>query len=123
MLVEMVIIDRILAKPRRERAERISNRLVELAEERKKRQEEERLFYSSPEWRQIRTRVMKKYGKVCSECGLWIKNNLDVTVDHIQPRSKYPELALNIENLRVLCRSCNSQKGDRDSEIYANEQD
>ena len=60
--------------------------------------------------------------KVCSECGLHIKNFLDVTVDHIQPRSKYPELALDIENLCVLCRRCNSQKGDRDSEIYANEQ-
>lgn len=104
------------------RSKRVQFRTNQLALERQERIEERKQFYSSPEWRQVRTQVIKKYGKVCSECGLRIKNNLDVTVDHIQPRSKYPALALNIENLRVLCRSCNSQKGDRNSEIFANVQ-
>ena len=99
-------------------SKRVKSRTYQLALERQERIEERNQFYSSPEWRQVRTQVIKEHGSICSECGIKIKNRLDVTVDHIQPRSKYPELALNIENLRVLCRSCNSQKGDRDSEIY-----
>ena len=111
-----VIIDRILAKPRKERAERIRLRVVELAEERKRRIEEAAQFYSSPEWNMIRKQVIQEKGRVCAECGRRIKQNDDITVDHIKPRSKFPDLALNIENLRVLCRSCNSKKGDREFE-------
>ncbi len=32
-------------------------------------------------------------------------------VDHIKPRSKYPDLALDINNLQILCESCNLGKG------------
>ena len=31
-------------------------------------------------------------------------------VDHIKPRSKYPELALDPNNLQVLCKDCNLGK-------------
>lgn len=31
-------------------------------------------------------------------------------VDHIKPRSKYPELELEISNLQVLCEDCNLGK-------------
>ena len=97
----------------------VKSRTNELALERKERLDETRQFYSSPEWNLIRKQVIKAKGRVCSECGNPIANSYDVTVDHIRPRSKYPELALDKDNLRVLCRSCNSSKGDRDSEISA----
>ena len=48
--------------------------------------------------------------------GIAFRKDSDITVDHIKPRSKYPELALEIENLRVLCRSCNSKKGGKEFE-------
>jgi 5-methylcytosine-specific restriction endonuclease McrA len=32
-------------------------------------------------------------------------------VDHKKPRSKFPELAMSIENLLLPCRRCNSSKG------------
>lgn len=35
----------------------------------------------------------------------------NLTVDHILPVSDYPELTYSTENCRVLCRSCNSQRG------------
>jgi hypothetical protein len=35
-------------------------------------------------------------------------------VDHVKPRSKYPELALDLDNLQILCAACNTRKGDRD---------
>jgi 5-methylcytosine-specific restriction endonuclease McrA len=38
-------------------------------------------------------------------------NNKDLTVDHIIPLSDAPYLRLEISNLRVLCRSHNSRKG------------
>ncbi len=91
--------------------------VIKLAEERKKRLDESRQFYSSPEWQQVRKEVIREYGVVCPECGIHIENSIDVTVDHIRPRSKYPHLALEKQNLRVLCRSCNSSKGAGDSEI------
>ena len=112
------IVDLVLAKPRKERAERIRLKIVELAEERKRKIEEAEQFYSSPEWNIIRKQVIKQKGRVCAECGRRIIRNNDITVDHIKPRSKYPDLTLKIENLRVLCRSCNSKKGNREFEEY-----
>jgi 5-methylcytosine-specific restriction endonuclease McrA len=34
-------------------------------------------------------------------------------VDHIKSRKKYPELALDINNLQVLCSACNHGKGNK----------
>lgn len=107
-------IEHDLAPLRKERQDGIALRTRELAEERQKRYEEEQLFYSSPEWSRLRDLVIKEEGRVCVECQRDIKEDIDVTVDHIRPRSKYPDLALKRENLRVLCRQCNSRKKDRE---------
>lgn len=34
-------------------------------------------------------------------------------IDHIQPISKFPELAIEIKNLRLLCPNCNVKKGNK----------
>jgi len=47
---------------------------------------------------------------MCQECGRRIRNDYDLTVDHIKPRSKFPEFSLDNSNLQVLCRRCNSAK-------------
>lgn len=112
------VVDWILSKPRKERAERIRLKTVELAEDRKRRIEETEQFNSSPEWNMRRSQVIERDGRVCAECGQRIRKSSDITVDHIKPRSKYPELSLEMENLRVLCRSCNSKKGDREYEEF-----
>lgn len=110
-LVLMHAIDLLLAKPRKERAGQITARVIELAEARRKVIEEALRFYSSLEWAVIRRQVIEEEGRICAECGKRIKNDFDITVDHKLPRSKYPALALDRENLRVLCRTCNSKKG------------
>ena len=74
-------------------------------------------FYSSSEWIHIRDEYLKKQPKEsgyyqCSYCKEYILND-DVTVDHVKPRSKYPELGLDIKNLAIACRPCNSTKGNR----------
>lgn len=86
-------------------------------EELRKRREYER-FYTSPEWRILRENFLRTRRKisgqhVCHYCQKPIWRRSDVTVDHFKPRSKFPDLALEITNLRVAHRRCNSSKGDK----------
>jgi 5-methylcytosine-specific restriction endonuclease McrA len=120
--ISMEVIDRFLAKPRREREERIAARLADLATERKRMIEEAMRFYSSPEWSLLRKQAIERDGRICSHCGKRIKDDFDLTVDHKLPRSKHPDLALKIENLRVFCRACNSKKGARDWSSYVKDE-
>ena len=53
------------------------------------------------------------HGRRCCLCGRTVKDGVALHVDHIKPRSKYPELALDIENLQILCDECDDGKGDR----------
>ena len=71
-------------------------------------------FYSSPEWKEIRKQVIKAQGRICRICNKHTLFDFDLTVDHIKPRSKYPDLALEITNLQVACRGCNSSKGNKE---------
>ena len=68
-------------------------------------------FSDSPEWKALRSEVFKKYPSICMRCGN--KDNLEV--DHIKPRSKYPEFELKFDNLQILCKDCNLLKGVKDS--------
>lgn len=69
-------------------------------------------FYASKEWLQLRYMTLSKYGSICQCCGA-VKAQMHV--DHIKPRSKFPELALDPNNLQVLCWQCNKGKSNRDS--------
>lgn len=53
----------------------------------------------------IRPVVLDLFDYMCVQCG----SGEDLTVDHIIPRALGGEDKL--DNLRVLCRSCNSRKG------------
>lgn len=44
-----------------------------------------------------------------------------IQVDHIKPRSKYPELSLDIDNLQILCKACNKEKLNYHSTDYRQE--
>lgn len=72
-------------------------------------------FYESREWRELRYRVIQKYESKCMACGRTpLKHGVIIHVDHIKPRSKYPELALVFENLQILCEDCNIGKSNKD---------
>lgn len=60
-------------------------------------------------WKNLKEQVFKEYGKVCLCCG----STEHISVDHIKPYSKFPELCIDFNNLQPLCRSCNSIKGNR----------
>jgi CxxC-x17-CxxC domain-containing protein len=106
--------DVVTAKPRQERREQVKERVLALAQKRQETIEEREAFYSSPEWKLLRDQVIREEGRTCADCGRRIKEDADIAVDHKRPRSKYPELALKRDNLRVLCRRCNSRKAARD---------
>jgi 5-methylcytosine-specific restriction endonuclease McrA len=65
-------------------------------------------------WRQLRMRVLVKHGAKCQCCGCDASDGVKIHVDHIKPRRKYPELALDESNLQVLCEVCNHGKGNWD---------
>jgi len=68
-------------------------------------------FYQSTAWRQLRYLALKNAKGACQCCGASASNGAQIHVDHIKPRSRYPELELNLDNLQVLCQDCNVGKG------------
>ena len=72
-------------------------------------------FYQSEAWVKLREKTLAKYGKKCQKCGA---TPPIPEVDHIKPRARHPELALDPNNLQVLCKPCNREKGDRHETDY-----
>jgi 5-methylcytosine-specific restriction endonuclease McrA len=63
-------------------------------------------IYQSWEWKKLRFEVLKHYGPKCMLCG----SEHHIVVDHIKPVRAHPELALDFDNLQVLCNDCNMGK-------------
>jgi len=73
-------------------------------------------FYKSREWLELRYRVLRVYKAKCMCCGRTPQNHgIFIHVDHIKPRSKYPELELDFDNMQVLCAACNCGKSNLDN--------
>lgn len=71
-------------------------------------------FLSTYEWRKTRMVALKKYGARCQCCGATPATGAVIHVDHIKPRKLFPNLALDVDNLQVLCHECNHGKGNWD---------
>jgi 5-methylcytosine-specific restriction endonuclease McrA len=67
-------------------------------------------FYSSRAWQILRYQAFEKYGNKCQCCGATPDDGLTMHVDHIKPKSTHPELALDLNNLQILCIDCNVGK-------------
>lgn len=66
-------------------------------------------------WRELRYATIKRYGPICMCCGATAKTSGEpIQVDHIKPRSLFPELALDPENTQVMCGPCNQGKSNKD---------
>lgn len=76
---------------------------------------EVRCFYRSKEWRRLRQRVLRAYGYNCMRCGITHKG---MNIDHILPRSLYPKLELEFNNMQVLCQRHNLEKSNTDTTDY-----
>lgn len=72
-------------------------------------------FYDSDKWLRIKRKILLMYGTRCMKCGVM---GVEMHVDHIKPRSKYPDLELAPFNLQVLCKGCNINKSNYDTTDY-----
>jgi len=73
-------------------------------------------FYNSPRWFGLRYLAFKKYGSKCACCGT---TEGQLHADHIIPRSIDPSKELELDNIQILCRSCNLAKSNTDSIDWA----
>ena|SRR3990167_7271259 len=81
-------------------------------------------FYKSDEWARFRFNILKDADR-CLCCGA-SKQDARLTVDHIIPLWKRPDLCLDRNNTQVLCLLCNRGKGgydESDLRPKENEQD
>ena len=63
-------------------------------------------FLKTYDWRKLRQTILNKYGNKCMCCGATPSDDIYMCVDHIRPRKTNPELALDENNLQVLCNVC-----------------
>lgn len=90
------------------------NRGVKKANRQKLSKKSDADFYSSREWLELRVRVLESYKCKCMMCGRSPQtHDVFLHVDHIKPRSKFPELSLDFDNLQVLCMDCNIGKSNK----------
>jgi HNH endonuclease len=71
-------------------------------------------FYETPAWRKARYEALRKNDGRCELCGASKHDGAVLHVDHIKPRSRFPDLALVLSNLQVLCDNCNLGKSNTD---------
>ena len=72
-------------------------------------------FSKSVAWKAVRFEALKASNGGCCLCGRSNREHgVILHVDQIKPKSKWPELALTLSNLQVLCEDCNMGKGNRD---------
>ena len=92
-----------------------------------KTREQKQRFYNSTKWKQLRKQVLERCNHECQEC----KRNGYVTIDtneysetakrkkirliahHKKELEFHPDLALEIENIEILCVRCHEQYHDR----------
>jgi len=64
-------------------------------------------FYRTNEWKNLRDAFRSKMAQFCCVCGA--EENL--SVDHINPIRFFWEQRLDENNLQILCKECNFEKG------------
>lgn len=67
-------------------------------------------FYSSRAWKILRYQAFEKHGNKCQCCGTSPSLGAVLHVDHIKPKSTHSHLALDLNNLQILCSDCNIGK-------------
>jgi hypothetical protein len=70
-------------------------------------------FLHTKEWKNLRQQAIEIYGKQCAICKVVPNKKNPCNIDHIKPRKFFPELALDILNLQLLCAKCNKRKGNK----------
>lgn len=74
-------------------------------------------FYSSADWKRLRQSILERDHYECQWCKaegkLTTQYDSVLEVDHIKELEYHPELALNPNNLRTLCKDCHNKRHNR----------
>ncbi|MPQ44500.1 HNH endonuclease [Clostridium tarantellae] len=70
--------------------------------------EEVNKFYKSYTWVKVRKKVMLRDNNECQRCKEQGMFSIGQCVHHKKELKKHPELALDINNLTVLCNKCHN---------------
>jgi hypothetical protein len=70
--------------------------------------------YKPSDLKKLRMQLVDTYGEICMKC----KSTNQISVDHIKPYSLNKELSLELSNLQLLCKSCNSKKSNKNEIDY-----
>jgi 5-methylcytosine-specific restriction endonuclease McrA len=105
-------VENLLAETNRRAARRAE---LEAARHKKHQANAAKAFYASWEWKKARFEAINRLGRKCLCCGFVpVPGSTNyLVVDHIKPRKRYPKLALDPNNLQVLCNDCNMGKSNR----------
>lgn len=80
----------------------------EVHREYNQRRDESDSFYKTERWKKL-SAYYRKHHPVCECCS----NAASDITDHIKPYKTHPELGLDWDNLRALCRPCHNRIGER----------
>lgn len=79
--------------------------------------ESRRRFYQSVRWRRLRQEALERDHFECQWCKEEgrVTSSLDdiLEVDHIKELEHYPEYAMELDNLRTLCKTCHNKRHGR----------
>lgn len=67
-------------------------------------------LYGSKAWKILRARCLKRDDYRCVNCGCDVKAKGTNRVDHVKSVKQFPELALDLNNLRTLCVPCDNAR-------------
>lgn len=84
-------------------------------------------FYSSKVWQDCRDTYSKRVGHLCEEClkkGIYTPGVIVHHIEELTPLNiERPEVALNFENLELLCRSCHADQHSKRQRRYTFDED
>lgn len=78
--------------------------------------EQRAMFYNSQEWRELREQALARDNYECQWCkaeGRVTTTDAILEVDHIKELEYHPELAMELDNLRTLCKDCHNKRHHR----------
>ena len=67
-------------------------------------------FYQTKDWYRVRALILRRDAHRCVICSMNVRGKGLARVDHIKPLREAPELALDMNNLRTLCVSCDNKR-------------
>jgi 5-methylcytosine-specific restriction endonuclease McrA len=72
-------------------------------------------LHETDSWQFLKNIINRFYPAVCMKCGV---KGVELHVDHIKPKSLYPMLAYELDNLQRLCKDCNFAKSNLEEIDY-----